>query len=351
MSIVKVIGFDEGTADSGIFNYSVFGGWDGIQLSTTNPRTGGYCLNVGGGNTVSWRTNFPESYVSGWVYFAFRCSNLPFTGDTGYSFDLMDEGTSHLALRVSAAGRLNLYRGDGTLLASGTSALVSPGKWVQVAWKYTIDNASGLSQVRLDGRTTNDLDYSGDTRNGANAVVNQLQFSEASLGVGALQIDDIVIQTPGGSSPENDWLGDIECRYVFPNSTDASSVGFNPAGTSPAATRHESVDDTPTDEGVTTIESDVVGNQAVFGTAGLPLVSGTIFAVVPSPRALKTAGGYRTIATAIVSGSNVLSGNNIVLTNTYQTHQSGQIFHRYIDGTAWDVIKFNNALFKIVLTG
>lgn len=337
MAITKVISFDDGLYDQGQF--VVGSGWDGVTLSTSSPRTGTHVLNVGGGNTQSWRTNFPASYATGWVYFAFRVASLPVSGDSFHNFYIADNGTTHLRLTPRADGKMSLYQGSGTLLGTTTGVVVSAGQWVQVAMKYTIANSGGICKVRFNGLTSDDIDFSGDTQNGATAFANQLWFSMTSMGSAALQVDDIVIQDTTGSSPENDWLGDIECKPILVTANDAST-GYVVGGTSPAATLYESVDDPTSDEFVTTIDSSAVNDYASFVAQDIAAGTGNIYAVVVQLRAAKSAAGLREVQGRLDLGGTVATSGNLTLQTTMQTLQG--IFHRDPASATWTAANVNS---------
>jgi hypothetical protein len=332
MSILQVAGFDDGLLAPFV---QIAQGNIPVAV-TTNARTGSHAMVLGGSATPTSRVNWPINLTTGWIYVGFYPRILP-TGPTtnGQHFQIFDNGTEQFRLYLRSDGKLDLYGGAGTVVATGSNVF-PPSVWSHVAIKFTIANSGGTVQVRCNGSATNDINYTGDTQASANAFANQFQLSVQGFSMSdaadLLRIDDYILQDASGSAPENDWLagGDLGL-YPIRVTADEAATGYTAGGTTPAATLWQSVDDPTSDELVTTIDdTGTVGDFASFEMGDLPVDVTTIYAFVAQLRAMKSDAGARSIAARWKLGSTVALSGDFALSTSLNTVQG--IFHRDPNG-------------------
>lgn len=215
MAVLGMWGFDDGAGEP---NQTLGGG---SLNDTANSRTGaGGCWT---GPGTSGIVNV-QSIIPATTNFVFGFGARFQSTNTGTFCYVTDGVVVHLALRLTSAGGLNLYMGDGvTLLAtSSTTPFSITNVWRYIEFKATIDDVAGSVTVRVDGTTI--LTYSGDTRNGSTATVTKMILF--NLGnPGTTYYDDVYALDNTGVAPYNDFLGDIVVRTLLPNG-DGDSSGW-----------------------------------------------------------------------------------------------------------------------------
>ncbi len=131
-----------------------------------------------------------------------------------------DSGTiQHISLeRNSSTGILEVNRG-GSLLATGTTVL-SAGTWYYLELQVTVADSGGTVKVRLNGAQTNEIDFTGDTKNGGTStLIDAINIKNASL---TNRVDNLYVLNSTGSI-NNTFLGVMRVHTLTPNGDGASS--------------------------------------------------------------------------------------------------------------------------------
>jgi hypothetical protein len=177
--------------------------------TNTSPRvTGGSYMFTGGsnGNVTKTFTAKTEIFMgcgtrgSSGVWYIFLY------GDTG--------ATTHLTImRNGTSGFMELRLGNqGTLLATGTT-FIPYTSWHYIEIRATVADSGGICQVRLDGQTVNEIDYTGDTKNGGtNTSIDAFTLYASAT---ANYTDVYFLDTTGTAN--NSWLGDVTVRTILPS--------------------------------------------------------------------------------------------------------------------------------------
>lgn len=320
-------------------------------LHASAARTGPYGLRcqTAGASASSYFVKSFANVSSAWVDLAFKCTLI--NNQTIMQFQ-DSNGVAHLNFKILTAGTIEVRRGNnsGTVIATSTF-VYTVGTWVHMQIKFVIDDASGVVQVRFNGSGTNDIDFAGDTRNAGLASVASVLFGVIDTAINSTgaphDFDDLIFHDTTGSAPENTWLGDSEVAYLFPNAAGDSSQGTI-GGSSPAATRHESLDETPPDEGVTTVEFTSSGDLLLMNYQDLAITAGTVYAVIPVPRAQKTAAGNRQFRPVSKLAGVTMNGSNFVLSTSWVTFVP-DVWHDDPSGAAWTATNINSAQFGVQL--
>lgn len=182
----------------------------GVSISSAQARTGSYSYALVG-TSAYIKYPIPET-ASGYVavgMFTFSSTDQAIFIELDYNDD-----EQITVLFNTSAGRIDLKRGDyygGTLIDYG--GVISTYKWIYVEVQYTIDNSSGICNVKLDGEQV--ISFSGDTQALGVATVNNLTLRNR---IGSTSYwDDIVIC-------DDDWPGNGGNVVLVPdgNGTTAS---------------------------------------------------------------------------------------------------------------------------------
>jgi hypothetical protein len=323
-------GFDEGILRA------TAGGTVAPTVQAAAARTGPYGIRAqtsAASQTSTYTVALPSSLTTGFCYFAFNISQL-----ANQSFlQLQDSAaTAHLTFRLLSTGLVEVRRGtsSGTILT--TSTYVYPiSTWADFALKWTIADAGGVCQVRFNGAPVADIAFTGDTRNGGVASVRYIVLGVLDTAINSSGLpyyfDDFVVQDTTGSAPENDWLAAPEVLYAYPIASGSAS-GFTIGGTSPAATRWESLIQVPPDENSTLVTSSVSGDQLLMEYDD-PASGGDIYAVLPGFRAKSTRGSLD-LRPVHVSAGTVVSGTSTQMNPTYASYFP-DVYHRAPSGALW----------------
>jgi len=193
--------------------------WEGvngnISRQNSSPRFAGgaYIHSTSGSNITKRFTATVEIYAG----FAFSSSNdvtINFLGDANT--------TTHISYKYSATSKVfTVYRGTtgGTLLATGTT-VIPTSTWHYAEMHIKISDTVGVAELRIDGSTTADISFSGDTKNaGTNISVDTFVIS---WGIAIADVTDVYLCDTTGSN-NNSWLGDVTVRTLAPNGNGAFS--------------------------------------------------------------------------------------------------------------------------------
>jgi hypothetical protein len=219
--------------------------------------------------------------------FRFRAAALSASTILGVLGDT--QATSHLVLTLNATtGVLELRRGTngGTLLASGATAIAT-GAWNYIEVRSTIADSGGICQVRLNGSTSNEIDFTGDTKNAGTATtVDGLRLGSGNSNF--FFADWYVVNT-AGTSPTNSWLGDTVVRTLVPTGDGDLSQLTGSDGNQ--VSNWQQVDELPpasTDYN----GSPTVGNEDTYALADLPSTTGvSVYGVQVSATIAKSDAG------------------------------------------------------------
>jgi hypothetical protein len=255
----------------------------------------------------------------------------------------VDTATTHVWCGHDGSGRIQFRLGSsgGTVLGTTTTTM-SPATWYYLEIKVTIADAGGVCACRVNG--IQEVNFSGDTRNGANASANILSFTGQNTSA-ISRFDDLYACDGDAPSPYNDYLGDCRVEALFPNGNGTTSGMTGSDGNS--TDNYLLVDETSPDDDTTYVQSNVVATKDTYNYGSLAVSSGTVYAVQLLPWAKKTDAGTRTFVTvARTSGGTEEDSSAVSLTTTY-TYQTQNIRTTKPGGGAWDITEVNGAEFGI----
>lgn len=343
--IYRIEGFDHFTTQAQLITEPGWSVTGTITIETNQGRNGTGNLRTTGSNGCHATYTIPTPQANGLVNLAFSTDSIGVT--TEWDYFLIRVGTTvHLAISVDTTGKLLLRLGSGGALLDTGTTTIAPNTYYHVQMKFVIDDASGSFELRLDGSASAELSYSGDTRNGATATWDNIDFRGQSLNADSpfVRFDDVVLGdlTDSGvaGNPANDWLGDLRVLTKFPETGNGANTGLTPStGSDHGALVDESTpnDDTDYNSGLAVSDKDTY----TFPTLGVS--TSAIIAIEPVLRAKKTDAGSRSICPVLRSGGVDYDGADQALTTSYAYY--GQVYHDDPDTglpwdeTAWDALE------------
>ncbi len=275
---------------------------DNGSITTTSPRVpGGYNYN-----TSSFSVLHKSITASAQVFCGFGMSvggnRIHFYGDSG--------ATQHITvLRSGSTGLIEIRRGSesGTLLARGTTTVPS-NNWYYLEISVTIDDAIGEVHVRLNGSTTDEVSYTGDTKNGGTATtIDAVRFDFTG------RIADVYILNSLGAL-NNTFLGDVAVRTLIPSGNGTSS---QLTGSDGNTTDNYLLVDEHSYSTTDYVGSPTTGQRDTYSISDLPAGVNNVYAVQTVGIMAKSDATAGSSKLALRSGGTVYYGTTRTLTTTY----------------------------------
>lgn len=318
-----------------------------ISIGSGRGRFGGNTLlgqpSNNGSYTVTWVN--PAGAVQTWIMgMAFRVS-VGAGSPTAY-WRISDGGTIQIEVRRDpSTGKLLVYRGGSTLIATGTTVIrEGAGDWYFIEIKAKIDNTTGTVEVRVNGNV--DSTFSGDTAQTANNSADRISIA-AGTGISTnitTDYDDLYVADTTGTLL-NDFIGDCRVLCLMPNGDGATSQLVGSDGNS--VNNSLLVDETAPNDDTDYVESSTVGDKDTYAYGDIAQ-SGSLFGVQILTSAKKTDAGVRSIRSiARLSGTEVESAD-FALGATYTYYR--EVRETKPGGGNWTVADVNNAEFGVKVT-
>lgn len=235
-----------------------------------------------------------------------------------FVFNESSGSITHVTVGFDATGRVAAWLGttSGTLLGTSTGVIASPGSFVHIEAKVTVNNTTGAVEVRANESAV--LTLSGiDTQNGGTGVIDQVGLSASPNPAPLFTVfDDYVVWNTSGSV-NNDFLGDVRVGYSA-----ANVAGTHTDGTATGdATLLACVDDIGYDGDATYINFDntALPKAASFGVEDAPTNATAILAVAPIAIVRKDDAGTDNGRLLLISGATEEDGgSDIAATSGYK---------------------------------
>ena len=199
------------------------------------------------------------------------------------------------------------------MLATSASAL-GIGVWYYIELKHIVADAGGVLEVRINGTVW--ATYTGDTKETANATLNQLGlgYNSGSYVGTKLDIDDLYANDANGSAPYNTYLGEQQVFYLPPSGAGNYTELTTLFG---AATHREAVDEIVPNEDTDYVESPTADQRDTFAMTDMAAGTYTVNAVQHIMRVKEITAGARHIARMYRSGGSDDQGSDIGLSVNY----------------------------------
>ena len=175
--------------------------------------------------------------------------------------------TAHVSIMFDlATSTFAAYRGTTTLLAQGVVAVADRTEWHHLEVKCIVADAGGEVTMNIDG--VEHFTFTGDTRNGATGVLDNVLMLSSSQAVGDKFVDNFyLLSTDGGVN--NDFLGPTRVLARHPDANGNYSDLTNTAATS--VNNYTYVDEVDPDGDASYVESGTPGDKDSYGFQALAL--------------------------------------------------------------------------------
>lgn len=310
------------------------------------------------GHTIAATGRFGSGFVVAAGTAVYAAKTLPAaSGDTviigmafksalfGGSFGFVNAaGVRQLSFFVTAAGRVRVDRGDGTVLLT-SFAVMTTNVWSYIEIKAKIANAAGTIDIKIDGAPAGSL--AGDTQNAATATWDEIGLGAAGgggLASGDAILDDLVV-CDGSGAVNNDFVGDCRVEALFPTGAGATTAWVPLAGTN-----WDAVNDNPADDDASYVSSAAPTAVDTYAAANLTPAAGTVRGVQYVLTARKDDAGSRTVRPVVRIGVTDYPGPaDLAVPSSYGMLLQPQDLN---PGTAaaWTVAEINAAEFGQKLT-
>jgi hypothetical protein len=309
MALVFMDGFSGGDALKGKWDPSSNGYT--TMLDANSRISGNYYAQYGTLTNTSKSFSSPMSKVivgyGAYLYYQFAPLTMSFYGDTG--------GTQHITIvRNTTSGFLEVRRGGtgGALLATGTTQ-IQLSTWYYLEISCTISDTVGEVHVRLNGSPTDEVSYTGDTKNGGtNTSIDRLTFN-----VDRNNIADLYVLDGTGSAPLNDFLGDVAVRTLSPNGNGNYSQLTNSSGNS--TNNYTFVDEHPYSS-TDYVGSATSGQKDSYTLSDLPAGVSTVYALQVNGLMAKTDASLGQARNFLRSGGADYSGTTRPLATSFVSY-------------------------------
>lgn len=275
------------------------------------------------------------------------------TANTGSRAMMFSEsgGNTHVYVALTAAGKLALYHGSGTLLGDSGVA-VPPQTWVGIEVWVEISDSVGVAKMWVNGATSPQVNFSGDTRNAGTGNVQEIRVFDTAGSGKEDRIDDFVVYDDQGSSNNTAPLGDLRVVTLRPNGNGNSSVLTGSDGNT--TDNYLLVDDPSSgthDSDTTYVESSTVGDKDTYAMSDTGISSGSVLAVRGVLVAKKTDAGTRTIVPVYRLSGTEVDGSTLTLTSSYALGAQAQdVQETKPGGGAWSLSDVDSAEFGVKVT-
>jgi hypothetical protein len=279
--------------------------------------------------------------ASAQVFMGFGFRNNSGLKDTSVTFYGDSGATAHITVEHSTAtGVLEIRRGaaGGTLLASGTQPLLV-GQWNYVEVSVTVADAGGQVHVRINGLTTDEVSYTGDTKNaGTSTNIDRILLRAGSNGANSTWFSDVYILNSTGAAPNNNFLGDVVVRTLSPsgNGTYSQLVGSD----ADSVNNYLLVDEHPF-SATDYVGSATPGDKDTYAMADLPAGVAAVYGVHVNGLMAKSDASLGSARLIIRSGGTDYNGTTRALTTSYTGYY--ELYETNpATGVAWTPTNVNN---------
>lgn len=305
--------------------------WDAVEsslvvsgISTAYARTGTCSLVLKGSADKLCTAPMPISGAKACIGFAIYIPAASFAAGLNSTADFVQvrentivHGAVGLVWTSGNTFKLTVKRGTTVLATTSLSFNADTTYWMELS--YTIDNATGAYELRMDGVTAATAS-SVDTQNAGTATWDRICFrSPFSLVSGIVYYDDVYVLDGSGGGPNNTLIG-IQQVYNALLVADSISPGdFGESTPSTGTDRGALVDESPPngDADYNTFPNGTTVKDA-YVHAAFP-ISGTIAGVVVNVQQRKTDAGACTYRLSTRRAGTTTSGSTYAPLTTYSS--------------------------------
>lgn len=290
--------------------------WDtvsGYATASTSPRVtgGGYYLHPSSSASLTKQVTVSAQVTAG---VAFRLTSF----DTNDQLICLSMSNTYAPLwvGVSSGGylQLNMYPSllaSPQTLATGTTRL-SLNLWYYLEMQATLNDTTGTAQVRLNGVTTPEISYTGNTYYpGGSSTMDTMQVQIHG------DVDDLYVLNSVGSA-NTTFQGDVRVYALLPNGNGSSSQLTGSDGDS--TNNYQLVNEQPYNT-ANYVGSAVSGQRDTYTLADLPATVTSVVGVQNNLIAAKSDAGTISMKPALKIGAGVYYGATRSPNTAYGAYQ------------------------------
>lgn len=325
MALLFMDGFDSGDMSA---KWSIIDSGT-VTSSTTTPYGVGRSLELNSTGTLARPITPSEQITLGFAY-------QPLASSSDMDITLFADNGSSDHIRVSrntSTGQLEVVRST-TILATGTTPL-SAGTWYYVEFQGTIADSGGTIKVRLNGASTNEIDFTGDTKNGGTSTaIDMVRIRNIT---NTNRFDNFYILNSTGTV-NTTFLGAMRVHTLAPNGNGASSQFTGSDGNQ--TNNYQLVGELPFSATDYTASS-VSGQRDTYLLDNLPAGFHQVAALQSNLVAQKSTAGAVLLKSALRSNSTLYYGASRPLGTNSQTYSD--IFETSpVTSLGWTSAEINN---------
>lgn len=350
MTMLWMDGFDAEDADvkyavtstNGMIpNLPAYGGGTGTRFNAghcctpANQGTGGALYGTGTIVMTKPITASSQVFLGAAIKAAYTPGGGPFTPAQGAPFFILggDAGTTfHLFLVVNPNNAIELWRGNGTVMATpvsqfpppnGTLLATSANNALPTAWHFvemsaTLNSSTGTAVVKVDGTTV--ISFTGNTKNGGTSsnidTFAMVGMSAFVAGVAYFYVippsyDDLYILNSAGSV-NNTFLGDMRVQTLVPTGA-GTYTQLVPNG---SASNWVAASQLPRNYPAYYNNSTAAAQQDTYALSHLVSTTGTVFALQQTSNVIKSDAGAASVKNVQKSGATVSYGATSIVAAT-----------------------------------
>lgn len=272
------------------------------------------------------------------VGFAFQLESSGASNEIIFRFAKHGGGT-HFHLSINGTDLRAHLLGSVTPDTIEASAFTT-GVWYYIEVKVHIDDSTGSYDVKINEVSTLS-NSSVDTDNGSSGTGVQVRWGSGTA-ITDIFLDDIYICDNTGAQ-NNDFLGDSSVVAINPSSDITTEWG------STDTTHYTEIDDNPSDEDITYIETGSPSAVDLFGFENVTSLYGTIYGIQVCGESTRTGDA---VDLRIVSGATTSDGTG--MDNTVINDPDYVTYTRIVEldpntSSAWILSNLNAAQFGAIL--
>lgn len=282
-------GFERKSVTAGVEIDAVSGT---LSIETTKVRPGGgnslKCAPTASTASARWNISGANQAIKGWARTYFMFDSFP----AGSAVSLILFNTSGGGLRgsvgISSAGKLQVFKMDGTQLGSD-SAVLSTGHWYRLELFIDATTTPGTLTARYVDCGTSGIDpgdgslvtvATGSNSTGASSWARVLVGLNTNTSSAVAYFDDVGVNDSSGTA-QNTWCGSGNVVALNPNAQgDANGFLVNVGGTVGVANNYTRVNEVPPDDATSYNASAVLNAEDLFKCQSVSLGTGDTISVV-----------------------------------------------------------------------
>lgn len=280
------------------------GRWSAGTIAASGRN--GNRLQVAAATTSKYTVPAADEHATMYVGFAVQGSVWSSVAQEIVGFYSDTNVTQHVNLTVVRGATnitsMQLRRGT-TVLATSSAINLPPATWAYIELKAVLHDTTGVAEVKMNGTVI--ATFSGDTKNaGTKTVFDTLRITGGVATSETLSVDDLYLLNGAGSSPHNDYLGDVAVEAVVPGGNGSLSQLVGSDGNS--TDNYLLVDDAVMTDYV---GSAVTGDKDLYAMGNLVRATGTVYGVMVAAVAQNADAAAQSVKLPIKSGATTSSGS------------------------------------------